>query len=78
MHEDLCHHHLVDHCSWPQCNRGCPRLHNPFTGEEVNFVQLLKSFGLNMEAVAEALGIDIQTLSEMDHEALLHILTQQR
>lgn len=30
---DMCSHALVDRCSWPQCNRSCPRLHNPFTGE---------------------------------------------
>ena len=23
----------VDVCSWPQCNRSCPKLHNPMTGE---------------------------------------------
>ena len=23
----------VDQCSWPQCNRSCPKLHNPLTGE---------------------------------------------
>ena len=22
----------VDTCSWPQCNRSCPKLHNPLTG----------------------------------------------
>lgn len=32
MHEDLCHHWALDSCSWPQCNRDCPKLHNPFTG----------------------------------------------
>ena len=23
----------VDVCSWPQCNRSCPKLHNPMTGQ---------------------------------------------
>lgn len=23
----------VDTCSWPQCNRSCPKLHNPLTGK---------------------------------------------
>lgn len=27
-----CSYHLIDSCSWPQCNSGCPKLHNPFTG----------------------------------------------
>jgi hypothetical protein len=27
-----CRSKLVDTCSWPQCNRSCPKLHNPVTG----------------------------------------------
>lgn len=46
LHEDLCHHALVDTCSWPQCNRSCPRLHNPFTGKlnEPSVLVLLNVF----------------------------------
>ncbi len=25
----------VDNCSWPQCNRSCPKLHNPLTGKHL-------------------------------------------
>ena len=33
-HENrICRHRLIDHCSWPQCNRACPRLYNPLTGK---------------------------------------------
>lgn len=33
-HENkICRHRLMDHCSWPQCNRACPRLYNPLTGK---------------------------------------------
>nr|CAG4650015.1 EOG090X02ZJ [Sida crystallina] len=74
---DFCQHRLVDRCTWPQCNRVCPKLHNPFTGEEMDFIQLLKSFGLDMSSVANALGIDMHTLNNMDHDVLLHMLTQQ-
>jgi len=28
-----CRSKLVDTCSWPQCNRSCPKLHNPVTGQ---------------------------------------------
>ena len=28
----ICRFRLIDHCSWPQCNKACPRLFNPFTG----------------------------------------------
>uniref|UniRef100_A0A0A9Y990 Uncharacterized protein n=1 Tax=Lygus hesperus TaxID=30085 RepID=A0A0A9Y990_LYGHE len=72
-----CRHRLVERCSWPQCNHSCPKLHNPFTGEEMDFIELLKSFGLDMTSVANALGIDNHTLNNMDHEELLNLLTQQ-
>ena len=28
-----CPQRHVDTCSWPQCNRSCPKLHNPLTGD---------------------------------------------
>lgn len=28
-----CQYHLIERCTWPQCNHSCPKLHNPFTGE---------------------------------------------
>jgi hypothetical protein len=43
----------------------------------MDFIELLKSFGLDMESVAKALGIDMQTLNNMDHSELLNLLTQQ-
>lgn len=46
------------------------------TGEEMNFTELLKSFGLDMASVASALGIDIHTLNSMGNDELLLILTQ--
>lgn len=72
-----CPHRRLERCTWPQCNHSCPRLHNPFTGEEMDFIELLKSFGLDMENVADALGIDMATLNNMDHSELLNLLTQQ-
>ena len=27
-----CQTRHIDRCSWPQCNRSCPKLHNPLTG----------------------------------------------
>ena len=130
----------VDKCSWPQCNRSCPKLHNPvtgtndktnnkndndninnnnnendindendksysnnnkngnndydvndkidnitdnntndnvFAGEEMDFLELLKSFGLDMRSVASALGIELSALNNMDQDVLLHLLTSQ-
>ena len=43
----------------------------------MDFLELLKSFGLDMQSVAKALGIDEATLNNMDKEVLLHLLTSQ-
>lgn len=72
-----CSLRLIERCSWPQCNHSCPALRNPRTGEEMRFLELLASFGLDIEAVATALGIDMQTLNNMDHAELVNLLTQQ-
>lgn len=72
-----CSLRLLERCSWPQCNHSCPALTNPLTGEEMRFLELLSSFGLDIEAVATALGIDMQTLNNMDHAELVNLLTQQ-
>ena len=42
----------------------------------MNFIELLKSFGLDMNRVARELGIELHTLNSMGHQELLHILTQ--
>ncbi|XP_057319652.1 palmitoleoyl-protein carboxylesterase NOTUM [Microplitis mediator] len=75
--DNNCQHRHIERCTWPQCNHSCPKLHNPFTGEEMDFIELLKSFGLDMKSVANALGIDIHTLNNMNHAELLNLLTQQ-
>lgn len=71
-----CQTKSLESCSWPQCNGSCPKLHNPFTGEEMDLLELLQSFGVDMESVAKALGIDLTTLNNMDHSELLNLLTQ--
>jgi O-palmitoleoyl-L-serine hydrolase len=47
------------------------------SGEELDFIELLKSFGLDMSSMAQALGIDVDTLQNMEHKELLNLLTQQ-
>ena len=47
------------------------------SGHEIDFLTLLRSFGLDMTSVARALGVDIQTLNNMDRDILLHLLTSQ-
>jgi len=44
----------------------------------MDFLELLKSFGLNLSSVAAALGIDIAALNNMDKDVLLHLLTSQQ
>lgn len=73
---ERCNLRLLERCSWPQCNQSCPNLTNPLTGKEMRFLELLSSFGLDIEAVATALGVDMTTLSNMDRTELLSMLTQ--
>jgi O-palmitoleoyl-L-serine hydrolase len=67
---------LLERCTWPQCNHSCPTLTNPLTGEEMKFLELLTSFGLDMDAVAQALGVDKHELSNMDHRDLIKLFTE--
>ena len=71
-----CSLRLLERCTWPQCNHSCPSITNPLTGKEMRFLELLASFGLDIEAVAAALGVDMTTLSNMDRTELLNLLTQ--
>lgn len=48
-----------------------------FSGEELDLLELLKSFGLDMMNVATALGVDIHTLNNMGQRELISLLTQQ-
>lgn len=47
------------------------------TGEEVDFIELLESFGVNIPNLSSELGIDMESLVHMDQEELLNLLTQQ-
>jgi len=76
QHSNLCSHRRLDTCSWPQCNLACPKLLDPFTGLETDFVDLLLQFGLDLTGIADALGVDLATLQNMDHTELLRLLTQ--
>jgi len=42
-------------------------------GEEVNFLELLKSYGFNLMAVAQALGLETKALKDMDDGDLLQL-----
>jgi len=46
-----------------------------FLGQEIDFLTLLQSFGVDMGSVAHALGVDINTLINMDKDVLMHLLT---
>lgn len=75
-HENQCNHHRLDQCAWPQCNPACPKVRNPFTGDEMDFVDLLVHFGLDLSNVALSLGKDLATIQNMDHGQLLRMLMQ--
>ncbi|XP_050441633.1 palmitoleoyl-protein carboxylesterase NOTUM isoform X2 [Adelges cooleyi] len=72
-----CRHQHIQSCTWPQCNNSCPKLQNPATGEEVDFIELLQSFGVDIPNLSSELGIDMESLIHMDQEELLNLLTQQ-
>ena len=76
-HDNQCNHHRIDHCAWPQCNFSCPKIRHPFTGEELDFIDLLMQFGLDLSSIANALDMDLPTLQAMDHDVLLRLLIQQ-
>jgi len=42
----------------------------------MDFVDLLIQFGLDLSSVADALGVDVATLQNMDHTELMKILTE--
>lgn len=42
----------------------------------MDFIDLLKSFGLDMTSVANALGMDVTMLNNMDHDQLLQLLAE--
>jgi hypothetical protein len=46
------------------------------SGEELDLLELLQSFGLDMKNVASALGVDIHTLNNMGQRELISLLTQ--
>lgn len=46
------------------------------TGKEMDFLQLFETMGLSMAEMATSLGMDKTTLSRMDRNSLLQLLTQ--
>jgi len=76
QHSNQCSHRRLDTCAWPQCNLACPVVRHPLTGDQLDFVDLLMQFGLDLAAIADALGVDLATLHSMDHAELLALLTK--
>ena len=56
--------------SWTQLNK-----YISFLGQEIDFLTLLQSFGVDIGSFARALGVDITTLINMDKDVLLDLLT---
>lgn len=60
-----CPFHLMDGCSWPQCNPTCPAIYDEATGQEVSAAQVLRYLGLDVQRTARQQGMDARTLLEM-------------
>ena len=45
------------------------------SGQEIDFLTLLSSFGLDLNGVARALGVDLATLHAMDRDILVQMLS---
>lgn len=56
-----CHFKLIDRCSWPHCNRSCPKLKNPDTGKSRNQLNNNKIVKLDCK---ERLQCSVASLTE--------------
>ena len=50
----------------------------PFSGQEIDFLTLLQSFGLNLNELADALGVDVASLNNKNRDVLFRLLTSQQ
>ncbi|XP_072036160.1 palmitoleoyl-protein carboxylesterase notum1'-like isoform X3 [Amphiura filiformis] len=69
-----CQFRLVDHATCPHCNPTCPKLTNPFTGEDMEFLSFMRLFGLDLGAIAAQMGLDEQSLALLDPAAAMELL----
>ena len=46
-----------------------------FSGQEIDFLQLLYSFGVDSIEIAKAMGMDVDELTRLDKDVLVHMLT---
>ncbi|XP_077977054.1 palmitoleoyl-protein carboxylesterase notum1-like [Glandiceps talaboti] len=74
VHHNRCHHHLIDNAPCPQCNPTCPKLINPFTEEEMEFLPFLKLMGFDLSGLARHLGLDAHTLALMDPSVVMEMM----
>lgn len=73
--QSFCALRLVDSCGFPHCNPTCPALLNPDSGQEIDFLTLLKSFGLDIASMAKAFNVAMSDLQDMDREGIISLLT---
>ncbi|XP_033120999.1 palmitoleoyl-protein carboxylesterase notum1-like isoform X2 [Anneissia japonica] len=61
-----CQHHLLDHADCPHCNNPtCPKIKNRYTGEEMDFLQYMRLWGLDVSDIAKQVGVDSYQLLQM-------------
>ena len=73
-HGNHCNHHLFDSCDWPQCNKYCPKFYNRISGQEMDFMEMLMQFGVDMSNMAQALDMDLNAMQRMDQSQLFQLL----
>ncbi|XP_071955084.1 palmitoleoyl-protein carboxylesterase notum1-like isoform X2 [Antedon mediterranea] len=61
-----CQHHLIDHADCPHCNNPtCPKIKNRYTGEEMDFLQYMRLWGLDISDIAKQVGVGTYRLLQM-------------
>ncbi|XP_070569115.1 palmitoleoyl-protein carboxylesterase notum1-like isoform X2 [Ptychodera flava] len=78
VHHNQCHHHLIDNAPCPQCNPTCPKLLNPLTQEEMEFLPFLKLMGFDLSGLARQLGLDTQSLALMDPNIVMEMMNRNK
>ncbi|XP_038048060.1 palmitoleoyl-protein carboxylesterase notum1'-like isoform X1 [Patiria miniata] len=71
-----CQQRLLDHATCPHCNPHCPKMRNPFTDEDMEFLSFMRLFGLDLSALAEQMGLDERALSMVDPAVAMQVLAE--
>jgi hypothetical protein len=66
---------VVDSCKWPNCNQSCPNARHPFTGEEINPIELFNFYdgisNLNSNKVLFQMNDKRRRMSKLEYQELM-------